>query len=69
MVNTKTVGDDELLTPDETAEWLKVPVRTLSQWRYQREGPAWFKVGRHVRYQRSDVARWLEGKRDTGTAA
>lgn len=50
---------DEVLTATETAGYLKVPLRTLDAWRYRRTGPAWLKVGRHVRYRRSDLDRFL----------
>ncbi|WP_436792822.1 helix-turn-helix transcriptional regulator [Actinospongicola halichondriae] len=51
---------DRLLWPEEVAEVLGVPVGTLANWRYQRRGPAFVKVGRHVRYRRRDVDGWVE---------
>jgi len=51
---------DRLLTVQELADYLGVPVATLYQWRYQREGPPGFRVGRHVRYRWSDVEDWIE---------
>jgi hypothetical protein len=48
-----------LLTPEALSAELGVPVKTLAQWRYLRNGPAWVKVGRHVRYRRGDVDGWL----------
>lgn len=51
---------DRLLTIQELAEYLGVPVTTLYQWRYRREGPPGFRVGRHVRYRRADVEDWIE---------
>lgn len=50
---------DELLTSPETAAYLKVPERTLNDWRYRKIGPPFLRVGRHVRYRRSDVDEWL----------
>lgn len=43
-----------------TATYLGKPVKTLQQWRWKREGPAYIKVGRAVRYRRADVERWLD---------
>ena len=43
----------------EVAAFLGVPVTTLHQWRYVREGPPTFKVGRHLRYDPDAVRRWL----------
>lgn len=52
--------EDRLLWPDEVAELLGVPVGTLANWRYQGRGPAFAKVGRHVRYRRRDVDAWID---------
>jgi hypothetical protein len=41
------------------AAYLGVPVKTLHKWRYIREGPPTFKVGRHLRYDPDAVRRWL----------
>lgn len=55
---------DELMTPDQLAEALGISVRTLYNWRSQRKGPPGFRVGRHVRYRRSDVKVWLDAQQD-----
>lgn len=54
---------ERLLTVEELAEWLGVPVGTIYAWRYRSTGPASYKVGRHVRFRRDDVERWLEEQR------
>lgn len=54
---------ERLLTVEEVAEWLGVPVGTIYAWRYRSTGPASYKVGRHVRFRRADVERWLEDQR------
>ncbi|MCJ7781227.1 MAG: helix-turn-helix domain-containing protein [Acidimicrobiia bacterium] len=51
---------DRLLTVQDLAEYLGVLATTLYQWRYRREGPRGFRVGRHIRYQWTDVAEWIE---------
>jgi excisionase family DNA binding protein len=58
------VFDDGLLTTEELAEWLRVPVATVRQWRANRQGPRGHRVGRHIRYRRSDVETWLEKRAD-----
>lgn len=50
---------DVLLTPEEAAEVLRLPVRQLQTWRYLGVGPPYIKVGRAVRYARSDLNAWL----------
>jgi predicted DNA-binding transcriptional regulator AlpA len=54
--------DRELLSPVELAAYLGVPLKTVYKWQSSspRYGPRCFKVGRHVRYRRGDIDRWLE---------
>lgn len=49
-----------LMSPQEVADYLGVPVRSVYHWRHQGEGPAGFRVGKHVRYRPEDVDAWLE---------
>lgn len=51
---------DRLLSVQQLADYLGVPVATLYQWRWRREGPPGFRVGRHVRYRSSDIEDWVE---------
>ncbi len=51
------------LFDDKTlAAFLKIPAKTPAQWRYLGRGPAFIRVGRHVRYRESDVTEWLASK-------
>ena len=50
---------DPLLSTQQLASYLDLPITTLYQWRYQRQGPAAFRVGRHLRYRWSDVQAWI----------
>jgi hypothetical protein len=59
----------DLLDPPAVADWLGIPVRTLSQWRYLDRGPAYLVVGRHVRYSGADVEQWLGQQRRGGSDA
>lgn len=52
-------ADDEMLDIHEAALFLRVPEGTLRYWRHLGIGPRSFKVGRHVRYWRSDLILWL----------
>jgi excisionase family DNA binding protein len=55
---------DKLMTPAETAEYLGIPVETLTQWRCKkRESLPYLKIGRHVRYKPEDVREWCNTKR------
>jgi excisionase family DNA binding protein len=55
---------DRLLTPDEVAVFLGVPLRTIYRWRSRGDGPRGYRVGRHVRYRVDDIEDWLEDHRD-----
>ncbi len=59
----------EFFSPQGLADYLDVPVRSVYSWRARGEGPKGFRVGRHVRFRRSDVARWLEGQADQPAAS
>jgi excisionase family DNA binding protein len=53
---------DRLLTVEELADYLGVPIATLYQWRHRGEGPPGFRVGRYIRYQRTDVEQWIRDR-------
>lgn len=55
---------DRLLTSQEVADYLGVPVQTLYGWRMKGTGPRGIKIGKHVRYRRADVETWLEQQAD-----
>jgi len=53
----------KLLTAEEVARLTGLALDTLAQWRSQRRGIPYLKVGRVVRYDPSDVRQYLEGCR------
>ena len=53
---------DRLLTVQELANYVGVPVSTIYAWRYHGQGPPGFRVGRHLRYRDSDVQRWIRDR-------
>lgn len=57
-----------LATPEEVSDYYRVPLRTLEAWRYRQTGPAWRKVGRHVRYRWEDVEHWDSDDQQAGAA-
>ena len=54
----------ELLSPEDLAEYLKIPVATIYRWRYRGGGPVGMRVGKHVRYRLSEVEAWLDTRVD-----
>lgn len=55
---------EALLTVDQVAEHLQLPVATLYRYRHRGEGPRAARVGRHLRYRRADVEEWVEQQYD-----
>ncbi|MGH8892611.1 MAG: helix-turn-helix transcriptional regulator [Actinomycetes bacterium] len=53
-------ASDELLTMNEVADVIRVPVATLRYWRHLGTGPHSFRIGRSVRYWNTEVQHWLE---------
>jgi predicted DNA-binding transcriptional regulator AlpA len=62
-------ANDVLLTIAEVADVVRVPVATLRYWRHLGTGPHSFRIGRGVRYWRSEVSAWLHGQSNGTTAA
>lgn len=62
---------DELLNEVEAAAAIDVTPGTLSVWRSTgRYGIPFIKIGRNVRYRRSDLVSWLESRtRASGATA
>jgi excisionase family DNA binding protein len=52
----------KLLTPEEAEECLGISKATLANWRSQRSGPKFVKVGRLVRYTVADLEEWVKGR-------
>ena len=58
----------------DLADFLAVPVATIYGWRHRRTGPPGFRIGKHVRYRRSDIEQWIDHQledsaRDPGSAS
>lgn len=49
----------DLLSPQQLADYLGVPVRTVYAWNHQGTGPTPIRVGKHVRYRRESVEAFL----------
>ncbi len=63
MADTGVPGNT-LLSPQQLADYLAVPLATVYRWRHESSGPRGIKVGKHVRYRRGDVEAWLEALTD-----
>lgn len=56
---------DHLMTTGEVAAYLTVPVNTIYQWRTRGVGPRAARVGRHLRWRKADVDRWVDQQTTT----
>lgn len=54
---------ERLLTAEEVATFLGIPLATLYQWRHKGCGPHAYRVGRHLRYEPAALVAWLDGHR------
>ena len=62
------LAQDRLLTVEDVAAYLGVPMATLYGWRYKQVGPPGIRVGRYVRYRRRDVEKWLDSRSEARTS-
>ncbi len=51
---------ERLLSAQELADYLEVPVNTIYSWRHRDTGPPGFRIGKHLRYRWLDVQAWLD---------
>jgi predicted DNA-binding transcriptional regulator AlpA len=52
----------KLLTSQEVADQLRIPVKTLHQWRRSGKGPQGKQMGLRVVYRESDVQAWIDSQ-------
>lgn len=62
--------NENLATPDQVADYLQKPPKTLAEWRSRGTGPKYFKLhGRNIRYDWADVRAWLADQAVTSRTA
>nr|WP_049568185.1 helix-turn-helix domain-containing protein [Nocardiopsis sp. SBT366] len=54
--------DEVLWSVTDTAAYLRVPPKTLYEWRYKGDGPPSHRVGRYVRYVPAEVHAWVTSR-------
>lgn len=59
--------EGQTLTSRQTAQFIGMSESWLRQTRMRGDGPPFLKLGRSVRYFRSDLLRWLEEQRQSTT--
>lgn len=64
LAETAQASLSRLLTVQELADLLRVPVKTIYTWRYKGIGPPAVPLGRYLRFRAEDVAAWLDARVD-----
>ena len=63
LAGTSQPGDDLGLNREQAAEYLGLAKTTLAIMASQKRGPPYYKIGRSVRYRKSDLSNFLEEHR------
>ena len=50
---------ERLLSAQDLADYLEIPVKTIYAWRHRNTGPRGFRIGKHLRYRWRDVESWM----------
>ena len=56
---TTPTNQSRLITPEELADAIGIPIKRLYTWRLKGVGPTYVKVGNNLRYRSSDIEDWL----------
>ncbi len=59
-----TLNPDPLWGVTELSDYVGVPKQTIYSWHTRGRGPRAIRVGKYLRYRRSDVDAWLEQNAD-----
>lgn len=58
----------QLLNNDEAADMMGISRRTLPVWRVQGKGPQFIKIGKLVRYERTELDAWIRANTHANTS-
>jgi hypothetical protein len=58
----------EMLDSRQASEYLRLAVQTLAKYRVEGNGPVFYKVGRQVLYDRTDLDAFLSARRRRSTS-
>ncbi len=61
-------SEEEFLNERQVANLICQSVRTIQKWRVTGYGPEFYKLGRSVRYLRSEVIAWATERRKAHTS-
>ncbi|NOX40195.1 MAG: helix-turn-helix domain-containing protein [Alphaproteobacteria bacterium] len=66
---TRLIDPDQLMTETQVADFLCQSIRTIQKWRITGFGPAFYKIGRSVRYKRGELVDWMNERKRAHTSA
>ena len=58
-IEEETKNPEEQLTPEYLEEKYDISTKTLANWRSEKRGPKYLKMGKKIRYLRKDVEKWF----------
>jgi len=53
----------KMLNDRQAAQFFNVGLQTLRNWRSQRRGPSYHRLGRSIRYNQADLEAYLESRK------
>ena len=56
-------NNNEYLNADEAASFTRYTLSALARFRCERRGPPYIRIGRVVRYRRTDLVHWMDANR------
>lgn len=62
-MNDDSANPEQLMTEKDVASLICITPRALQNWRLRGGGPEYVKIGRSVRYQRSDVMQFIDERK------
>lgn len=66
--STIKIGGEVLYPQKNAAAALGITVRTLENWRAQRTGPAWVKLGHRIYYRHAALGDWIRSNESNPVA-
>jgi excisionase family DNA binding protein len=63
-VTGNALDGDSLLTIEQVADFLNLPVATIRKQRAMGTFAPGYRLGKHIRWRRSDILEWLEAHAD-----
>jgi excisionase family DNA binding protein len=63
-ITGNALDGNQLLTIEQVAEFLNIPIASVRKMRSLGKFAPGYKVGRHIRWRRSDILEWLESRAD-----